>query len=463
MTYAGGFDVGVQKHFDLQAKLEDEKPYCAATYALNFPHVPIYPESKWPLKGELGTIDAIFSNPPCAPFSIAGATMRHGNDGWRQDGRVICWHKTMHVLEKIRPRIMAVESVCRAFTAARELMDQFTAKAHSLGYSVTHLLVDAQWHGVPQKRRRYFFIAHDVALTWDRLNYGPPTTVWETIGHMAKRPGYVPPIKPVEHHRLIKMLPQGEALRHLWERENPPETHVRMHYGVKGRPRMFIHRLYDNRPMGTITGNYFIHPFEDRFLGMDELKVLNSFPDDYQFAGKPHAWASEIARGVCPHVAEFVARHAARAIREGAPDRGNTYLVDLRTPQPLHLTIAPPLASPFASTSASPPPSPLPGLERPRVRVPAASRPSGAIDPTELARRRGRPPSVTSARGERVARLPSTAADLERERQRAARAREAELRHEEAEQKLAADAGKFSYEDVVALLREQGREPPNRR
>jgi hypothetical protein len=272
-------------------------------------------------------------------------------------------------------------------------------------------------------------------LTWDRLNYGPPTTVWETIGHMTKKPGHVTPVKPADHLRLIRRLPQGEALRHLWEEENPPETHVRASYGVMGRPRMFVHRLYADRPMGAITGDYFIHPFQDRFLGKDELKVLNSFPDDWQFAGKPHGWASEIARGVCPSVAEFIARHAARAIREGGEDRGNTYLVDLRTPNGPQLKLASPS-------------DPLPTPERPRIRVPALSRPAGAVDPLAPRPRRGRPPKQ---------RDPAWLAA------RTAAAERRELVERERRETEAQNEGKFSYADMVELLKSEGREPPTRR
>ncbi len=72
--YAGGFTVGVkQAGFDVLCHLEIGK-YGVASVKANWPALPVHiGEENWPLKDlAKKEVDLLYSNPPCAIFSVAG-------------------------------------------------------------------------------------------------------------------------------------------------------------------------------------------------------------------------------------------------------------------------------------------------------------------------------------------------------------------------------------------------------
>lgn len=342
--YAGGFTVGVSKHFEPTGHLEEGKiGYGSPSAKLNFPELPMIAgvENWRPFIDDLvkrrGKPDLVYCNPPCAAFSVAGATMRGGGQAWRTDPRLSCWHNCFSVFEQIQPEFYVVESVTRAFTAAREFIDGFVERAGALGYSATHLLVDARWHGIPQIRKRYFMVLHKNQFQLNAPNWAPPMTAAEGLRECPD-PGFVSEVRDPIQKQMILTLPQGTPLRPLWEkkmRETVGPEHVwpRNASGVAGRPRLFLHRIREDAPIGTITGDYFIHPHENRMLGMTELMHFNGYPQDYKFENHPRYWPSLIARGVSPKVAEYIAGNIARSIEHRRPkDDVTVEIKDFRQP-----------------------------------------------------------------------------------------------------------------------------------
>lgn len=316
--FAGGFTLGVSKHFRVIAHLESGR-YGVQSAKANFPDSAIHTNpATWPIRDlKRENVRLRYCNPPCALFSQAGATMRKGADGWKTDPRQKCWRECFLAFEGLFPDVFVLESVVRAYTAGKEFVEQFTDWAKAYGYAVTHVFVDAQNHGMAQRRKRYFLVVHRIHVSFARPNQ-PRKTAGEVLATVSD-PGYMTPIQDPEHARLIRELPIKTPLRRLWERDHPEHTWEYTQNGVKGRPRLFIHRVDANDVLGTIAGDYFIHPTEDRFLGMNELKVLNGFPIDYQLEGSPQYHASLICRGVCPPVAEWLAENIRYAIERNEP------------------------------------------------------------------------------------------------------------------------------------------------
>lgn len=318
--FAGGFTLGVSKHFRVKAHLEGSW-YGVKTSQLNFPGLDAYVKSPlWPLEQLHGRHDTAFlyCNPPCAPFSQAGATMRGGTNAWKTDPRLKCWKECFVAFEALQPTVFAVESVVRAYTAGEPFIRGLEELVHQMGYSTTHVFVDAKNFGMAQKRKRYFFVAHKVEMDFDRPTYLHP--VVNDILATVTDPGYIPRWKDKSHEALVPFLPSHASFRAMWEElYDSSECERNAQGGVVGRPRIFIHRVDGEDLIGTITGDYFVHPTEDRFLGMNELKVLNGFPQDYWLEGPPGGHASLLARGVCPDVAEWLAGRARAAVDRGVP------------------------------------------------------------------------------------------------------------------------------------------------
>jgi len=329
-VFAGGHTVGVERHFEVLAHLENRSAYGARTFKLNRPWVPIYAGvERWPLDA-LRALDLgyVYCNPPCAIVSAAGRSLTQGRDSWKTDPRTGCIHECMTVLKRVQPACFSIESVCQLFTRAPELVEQMTRDAMNLGYHVTHLFVNAKWHGVPQDRRRYFFVATRGGLNYERLNYAPPYTVREVLDEMNGADiGYY---NRSTSENLYEILAPGQGVRDAWEKANPPEVRVLGPQGVVGRPRMMEHRIRLDQPMGAFIGDFFVHPTAPRRLGVEEAKRLCRFPDNWQFLCNKGGEFSEMARGVMPPVAEWLARSLVNTLSAPDNDMTNVRILDLR-------------------------------------------------------------------------------------------------------------------------------------
>lgn len=344
--FAGGFTVGVKRAgFDVLAHYEGNG-YGADSAQLNWPELPIHVGTeRWPVDAHRGKVDFVYCNPPCAIFSSMGIATTRGKQAWRNDERTSCWYHSFGLLESLRPRAIAIESVCPAYTTGRDLMDELTRRALLLGYSVTHLFIDARWFGLPQSRKRFFFVAHGPArFAVPRLNWAPAPTVGEVLREITEPGAWYPEQEKGVFAALVPHLRPGEKVVTAWMRANPPETWKRNAQGkISGRPSFQDTRLDPDTTSGAFIGNRYFHPTEPRRLGFNEMKALCGYPEDFQLAGPVSGWASLLARAVMPPVAEGLARAIDETL--GFPDVRNrselrVTLVDLREPNraPVDLT-----------------------------------------------------------------------------------------------------------------------------
>ena len=284
------------------------------------PTVPIaVGRQSWPIaKLAAGpTIDLVYGNPPCAAWSQAGAAMTEATKAakdWRKDDRVDCTRLHFSLLEELRPHAWVWESVTGAFTKGREFVDELTERAVALGYNVTYVLHDAKWLGVPQMRKRFFFVATDVRFDVDTSKIS-----WEIVPCAEALAALKGEQSPAQEHNirryqdwLHEVIP-GEDLRRTWERLNPPETWKRHPNGfVKGRPPFTIKRPRPDGPANTVM-HEMVHPVEHRAMSIPELALLCGFPLDYRCPFGSSNDHSLVARGVCPPVAKWIAGEVARS------------------------------------------------------------------------------------------------------------------------------------------------------
>lgn len=318
-VFAGGFTQGVKKHFDVLHVLE-ETSYGVETARANHPEIPVtVGRPNWEAildeyapATPADALDLIYGNPPCAAWSSAGYTPGKGRDKWRTDDRINCTLRHFELLEKLRPRVWVTESVQSAFTAGREFFDQLCLRANALGYDSTYLLHNAKWFGVPQNRKRLFFLCHRVPLRFEALNWAPPTAAEEALTELEE-PGEVPGRYEESLARLLPHVLPGEKLQQTWERLNPGPWVLNERGQVPGRPSVMKNRLKLNEPAYTFTGHAAVHPIETRFLSIEECAAICGFPPEYWWPKKSSSYRL-IARGVCPPVGEWLARNVAASL-----------------------------------------------------------------------------------------------------------------------------------------------------
>jgi len=332
--FAGGFTVGVQRAgFDVLCHLENTD-YGVSTARANWPELPIHVgEENWPLMKLADRVDFVYCNPPCAPWSMMGPRTTRGSDAWRSDPRLSWWRQAVGLLATVRPKVWACESVTQIYSSGREFVDEMTSTALTHGYSVTHLLLDARWAGIPQSRKRFFLLCHRsprmLGLTFDWQE----VTVREALSRVAD-PGYFRPFRP-DLKKALQATPVGGRLTTAWEQVNPGFENRRNSRGhVRGRPSFQDCRLPLDGVTGAYVGDKVYHPTEHRLLGINEAKAVCGYPPDFQLAGRQGPeLGSLLARAVMPPVGRWLASAVSKTIHLGDLGGGQTVtLVDLRRP-----------------------------------------------------------------------------------------------------------------------------------
>jgi DNA (cytosine-5)-methyltransferase 1 len=350
--FAGGFTVGVAKHFQVLAHLEGSD-YGVEVFKKNYPTVPVvigaddWADDELPSKCFAGGVDFIYGNPPCAAWSGNNPNShRKDGTGWEKDPRVNCTRTHFGLLARFRPKVWAWESVCQAPDKGKPLVDQLTKEAIDNGYSVTYLFHDAMYLGTAQTRKRWFMVCSRVEFTPEPPDFRKIISAVDCLKKVKPRatPAYDSGrFQQLFEHKL-HMLPAGSRLRKFWELLNPPETRELKPNGhTKGRVGLGHVRLKDVGPASATVGYSMVHPTEHRFLHMNEIQALAGFPQSFDFGGKG-TYAAEldlVARGVCPPVGEWLARSVKASILRNVKVKTPTVtLYDFRKPNidPVDLT-----------------------------------------------------------------------------------------------------------------------------
>lgn len=101
-----------------------------------------------------GKADVVVGGSPCQSFSIAGK--REGLQG--QSGLM---YEYIRAVREIRPSWFVWENVPGALTVERgEAFRQFLSEMDDLGYGMAWRILDSQFFGVAQRRRRLYAIGH---------------------------------------------------------------------------------------------------------------------------------------------------------------------------------------------------------------------------------------------------------------------------------------------------------------
>lgn len=374
-VFAGGFSIGIRRHFDVIAHFE-ESDYGVATVHKNYPKLPVhYPVSEWPVDDpEFSELDLAYGNPPCAAWSVAGYTKTRGADKWKTDDRVQCTARFFDLLEKLRPKIWVTESVTQAYSKGQEFWRALEARAVALGYNVYYVLHDTKWLGVPQSRKRFLMVCSRMEISWPAPNWAPPQTALEALSQVTPtRLDWTVRIEPLVAKHLndgggnIFNMPAGMRVRTYWEGLIPEsEWKIGKLGQVIGRPSFGHKRLATDRPSDVIVGYALVHPTEPRFITINEMAALCGFPPDYQFvANSPGAAASLIARGVCPPIGEWIA-----GIFKNALERGK----EVTTPTVHHIELREPPEEQSSFDIPLDPTRPVEALAAARIEVPGVPR-----------------------------------------------------------------------------------------
>ena len=110
--------------------------------------------------GELSLMDG---SPPCASFSTAGKREKHWGKAKKYSDTVQrtddLFFEFIRLLEGLRPKVFVAENVSGLIKGtAKGAFLEILARLKGCGYRVSCRVLDAQWLGVPQSRKRTIFV-----------------------------------------------------------------------------------------------------------------------------------------------------------------------------------------------------------------------------------------------------------------------------------------------------------------
>jgi len=337
---AGGFSLGFEMAgFEVVGALEIDK-WATDTFSYNHPDAKVVTAditkfSDAQIVEIFGALkpDVIIGGPPCQGYSLANS-----NAGDPKDPRNSLFKEFVRFGKLLNPQVMIMENVpnlLKAKTANGEMVKDIIINAfEEIGYHVEVSVLSATDFGVPQIRRRVFFVAskkklakpfpeptHEVkpAGILD-LNNGllRTPTLWEAISDLpvlAAREGAE--IQPYSsepetelqrvHRGKSKQLHNHKAMNHskrMVERfasmvSGQSGSDVAEHLRPIKRNSSEIsktvydqnnRRMFHDRPCHTIAASFyanFVHPFQNRNFTAREGARIQTFPDSYVFLGKP--------------------------------------------------------------------------------------------------------------------------------------------------------------------------------
>lgn len=376
---AGGLAEGFrQAGFSIRSGADIDEA-AAETFVNNFPEASFFLAPVSQLTGEellrdaglkRGELDCLIGGPPCTAFSYNNhqRSITHVRAGLFRD--------YLRIVAALKPKILVMENVPGILTIGDgAILAEMYESLEKLGYACEARILYAEEFGVPQERRRVFFIATRIGSTHGLFppgTHGPakkpaestnrflhrwkPTartvrhlpSVWSAIGDLplirngggsemarhTREPktryqevlrrnqtqvlNHVAPGLSGVNLKRIRHVPQGGNWRDIPRRLLPA--------GMK-RARKSDHtkrygRLSKRQRCCTILtkcdphwGSY-VHPVQDRAISVREAARLQSFPDRFRFFGTRSQQFVQVGNAVPPLLAAAVGRSVRRHLTQ---------------------------------------------------------------------------------------------------------------------------------------------------
>lgn len=166
---AGGLSLGLHMAgWHIKAGFEIDRD-AINTYTDNFPHTELFACDVRTIDfKQYAGIDLVAGGPPCQPFSVAGKQQA------ALDERDMV-PQFIRAVKEIRPKAFLMENVAGLMTARhKDYLALVTQQFKELGYHLNVQILCAYDYGVPQRRKRVFFIGtQEKGFSFPVATHGP--------------------------------------------------------------------------------------------------------------------------------------------------------------------------------------------------------------------------------------------------------------------------------------------------
>jgi len=336
----GGLSYGFHKsNYDVKLAIDNNQK-ALETYKYNHQNTNIICDDivnishKEIIRNAGNEIDVIIGGPPCQGLSLAG--LRNFDDP-----RNRLFRSYLKITNMVKPRAFVFENVPGLLSLYKgKIKEILLEEFHKMGYNVSYTILNAADYGVPQFRRRVFFVGiqdgnflfpnpthvADSTLFSDLQNYVTCKDALSDLPSLVDSEGtekqcysqlfsnkyqelmrrnsdiihnHIATLHQEHVVKIIKMVPEGGNYKNL-----PEEFRYTRKFNVAWS------RYHSKKPAATIdTGHrHHFHYEYNRVPTVRENARLQSFPDKFVFLGNKTDQYKQVGNAVPPLLAEAIAK-----------------------------------------------------------------------------------------------------------------------------------------------------------
>ncbi|MBL63434.1 MAG: cytosine methyltransferase [Opitutae bacterium] len=345
----GGFDIGLSKAgFDTVFATDLEEDCCnslvANSISTNIFQSPIEDITKTAIIKKTGLrageLDLLAGGPPCPAYSKSRFYRKekpHGMDD-PSSHTLFDFFKFVDVL---KPKVFIMENVPGLmFKRQKGAFEAVLKSARDLKYDVSYAVLNSVEYGVPQIRERLFIVGTQKKYQFtfppkthkkNPINENQrsldlfedilldPVTAGEVIGDLdteenASDLGHK---AGGRHHHLLEKVPPGDNYLFFTEKRGHPNPE----FVWRSRYWSFLLKLSPAKPSWTIqarrSNNMGPFHWRNRILRIEEVKRLQTFPDEYKLTGNIDSQWRQVGNAVPPKLALRIGEQLIKCLKNG--------------------------------------------------------------------------------------------------------------------------------------------------
>ena len=327
----GGLSLGFEEAgFEISAGIDNDQE-ALETFAKNFKkaktfNVDLSNKSQIPFD-QIGEIDVILGGPPCQGFSIAGKRQA-------EDPRNKLTDAYINIVNQLNPKAVLIENVPNILNMANgSFRENITEMLEKLGFKVSIEKLNSVEFGVPQNRRRVFFIGVkddyirsneiDKLKSKNIITCGEALDDLPTLEHQLGDDAQSYAKEPQNEYQSLMRLKTQLVFNHISvdHKETTKSIIAQVPDGgnYKDLPlnlqstrkvNIAWTRMNSNKPCFTIDAghNHHFHYKQNRVPTVRECGRIQSFPDHFIFTGKRTSQYRQVGNAVPPLLAKTLGK-----------------------------------------------------------------------------------------------------------------------------------------------------------
>lgn len=314
----GGIDVGFRNAGFKTVFANDNWDIACESFRVNFPETEVICSNITEInfksvKKKYGQIDGLVGGPPCPPFSKSRFYRTDKKRGLEDENGFLTVSNYFRALEELNPKFFLFENVAGfIFKPHQAALEMVKNESKRLGYKIAYKVLNAANFGVPQIRQRFICIGVKTEMkdfSFPEETYSEDGSnglnKWVTCGDIISDIDFDLPedkdrLAGSKHKDLLPLIPPGDNYLYFTAKRGYPNPIFKW----RSRYWSFLLKLSPNKPSWTIQASFSnnMGPFhwKNRFLRIQEIQRIQTFPDGYKFLGNFSDQWRQIGNAVPP-------------------------------------------------------------------------------------------------------------------------------------------------------------------